>query len=183
MKGTLYIGEEEQQWEVTTGQTLLLMPDRYHYSVKPCDTETTFFWNHFDFKGAWHCTGQTSSPVYPVRHAWSNPYTLKMRQYAAPPEFALAERHLSQLLTYSNQYRAEAYWNEQQLFMELLRLIEEGYGGNQGSPALRLAEKTEAYLRQHYQSEVTNEVLAGALHFHPNYIVRCMKEIYQCTPM
>lgn len=183
VKGTLYMGEEDLQWEVTSGQTLLLLPDRYHYAVKPCDEETVFYWTHFDFKGNWEQTNIDASLAYPMRNAWENPYTIRIRQYASPPEFAMAERHLRQMLVYASQNRSAAYWNEQQLFMELLRLLEEGYNGNIESPALRLAEKTEAYLRQHYQAEVTNEVLAEALHFHPNYIVRCMKEIYHCTPM
>lgn len=183
VKGTLYMGEEDLQWEVTSGQTLLLLPDRYHYAVKPCEEETVFYWTHFDFKGRWCQTNMDASTVYPIRNAWENPYTIRVRQYASPPEFAMAERHLRQMLSYSGQFRSAAYWNEQQLFMELLRLLEEGYNGNADSPALRLAEKTEAYLRQHYQTDVTNEGLAEALHFHPNYIVRCMKEVYHCTPM
>lgn len=183
VKGRLYMGEEDLQWDVTSGQTLLLLPDRYHYAVKPCEEETVFYWTHFDFKGTWEQTDKDASLAYPIRNAWENPYTIRIRQYASPPEFAMAERHLRQMLAYSSQYRSAAYWNEQQLFMELLRLLEEGHHGNADTPALRLAERTEAYLRQHYQAEVTNEVLAEALHFHPNYIVRCMKEIYRCTPM
>ncbi|GIQ69088.1 AraC family transcriptional regulator [Xylanibacillus composti] len=183
IEGTLYIGEEDQQWEVTSGQTLLLLPDRYHYAVRPCEAETRFYWNHFDFRGRWRQTEKIGGPVHPVRNAWENPYKVRLRQYAAPPEFSLAERHLRQLLSYASQIPGEAYWREQQLFMELLRLLEVGYRGSQDSPALKLAEQTEAYLRQHYQADVTNEVLAEVLHFHPNYIVRCMKEIYRCTPM
>ena len=67
--------------------------------------------------------------------------------------------------------------------MELLRLLDAGQTRSDASPALKLADKIEAYLRQHYQSDVTNSSLAEEFHFHPNYIVRCMKEIYDCTPM
>lgn len=184
VKGTLYIGEEDRQWEVTEGQTLLLLPDRYHYAVKPCETETVFYWNHFDFKGSWlQTTDNAASPAYPVQHAWANPYTIRIRQYASPPELTLAECHLRKMLASSDQHRSATFWNEQQLFMELLRLLEEGYSGSSISPALKLAEKAEAYLRQHYQADVTNESLAEALHYHSNYVVRCMKEIYHCTPM
>ncbi|XID90298.1 helix-turn-helix domain-containing protein [Paenibacillaceae bacterium WGS1546] len=183
IRGTLYIGEDDRQWEVASGQTLLLLPDREHYAVKPCDTETTFYWTHFDFGGTWLQTEFAPSPRYPNRNAWENPYTIRIPQYASPPDFAMAERHLRKLLAYSREFRHEAYWNEQQLFMELLRLLEVSWIGTGDSPVLKLAEKTEAYLRQHYQSGLTNESLAEALHFHPNYIVRCMKEIYRRTPM
>ncbi len=183
IEGTLYIGEEEQQWALTSGQTVLLLPDRYHYAVKPCDTTTRFYWNHFDFGGNWQQTEQAESPVHPVRNAWNNSHRIRVRQHAAPAEFVLAERHLRQLLSYASQRPGDAFWQEQQLFMELLRLLEVGYRGKDDSPALKLAEQTEAYLRQHFQTDVTNEALAEVFHFHPNYIVRCMKEVYHCTPM
>ncbi|WP_336771893.1 AraC family transcriptional regulator [Paenibacillus sp. MMO-58] len=184
-KGTLFIGEEDKQWEVKAGEALLLLPDRYHYSTKPCDSDTSFYWIHFDFKGEWkEYTADTSSPPMPLRQVWENPYFIQIPQYAAPPEFPLAERHLGQLLTYSSEHQRGVYWQEHQLFIELLGLLEERRDREStDSPAMKLASKTEAYIRQHYQSELTNAALAEALHFHPNYIVRCMKEIYHCSPM
>jgi AraC-type DNA-binding domain-containing proteins len=185
IKGTLYIGEEDKQWEVNTGETLLLLPDRYHYSARPCDSDTAFYWIHFDFKGEWtHHESDSAALPLPLRQAWENPYHIQLPQYASPPEFPLAERHLSQLLAYSSEHQRGVYWQEHQLFIELLGLLEERQDrSNTDSPAMKLANKTEAYIRQHYQSELTNSALAEALHFHPNYIVRCMKEIYHCSPM
>jgi AraC-like DNA-binding protein len=185
VKGTLYIGEDDKEWEVTEGQTLLLLPDRYHFPVKACETETIFYWIHFDFKGVCqHTSDHEVGTVFPqVRKSWENPYRIRIPQYSSPPEFALAERHLSKLLADSAHHRSETFWSEQQLFMELLRLLDAGQTRSDASPALKLADKIEAYLRQHYQSDVTNSLLAGEFHFHPNYIVRCMKEIYDCTPM
>ncbi|MFH5182382.1 helix-turn-helix transcriptional regulator [Paenibacillus sp. TAB 01] len=184
VKGTLFIGEDDRQWEVGRGQTLLLLPDRYHYPVKACETETVFYWIHFDFNGSWQQESDEKAIIaVPGRQIWANPYTIRIPQYASPPDFPLAERHLHKMLADSNQHRSAAFWNEQQLFLELLRLLEEKHPGIDVTPALRLAHRTEAYLRQHYQTQVTNSTLAEALHFHPNYIVRCMKEMYQCTPM
>lgn len=186
VKGALYIGEEDTQWEITEGQTLLLLPDRYHYSVKPCEVETHFYWNHFEHPGTWHqepATSRSNRSSHPVRHAWANPHTLRIPQYAAPPEFAMAERHLRKLNSGIDPHRSATFWQEQQAFIELLKLLEEGELGQGASPSLQLAERTEAYLRQHYQTSITNESLAEALNYHPNYIARCMKEHYHCTPM
>lgn len=52
-QGTLFIGEDEKEWEVAAGHTLLLLPDRYHYAVKPCEEITTFVWIHFHTVGEW----------------------------------------------------------------------------------------------------------------------------------
>ncbi|MGN7453363.1 helix-turn-helix domain-containing protein [Paenibacillus pasadenensis] len=183
VKGTLYIGEDDREWEVSSGQTLLLLPDRFHYAVKPCAEETVFYWIHFDYAGAAVQAETASSPYHSARNAWENRYSIRMRQYSTSVDLSMAERHLNQLLAYSGELRHEAFWNEQQLFMELLKLLEERFSGKKSSPIVRLAEQTEAYLRQHYQSPLTNESLAEALHYHPNYVIRCMKEIYHCTPM
>lgn len=185
VKGTLHIGEDDNHWEISEGQTLLLLPDRFHYPVKACETETDFYWIHFDFTGSWRLASDpNSSFIYPqVRQAWANPHILRIPQYGSPPEFALAERHLRKLLADSALERSATYWSEQQVFIELMRLLDVGQARGDDSSALKLAEKIEAYLRQHYQSDVTNSSLAEAFHFHPNYIVRCMKEIYDCTPM
>jgi AraC-like DNA-binding protein len=61
--------------------------------------------------------------------------------------------------------------------------MEEGDKHVKASPSVILAERTEAYLRQNFQNDLSNETLSKALHFHANYIVRCMKEVCRCTPM
>jgi AraC-like DNA-binding protein len=186
IQGTLYIGEERRQWSVAAGQTLLLLPDRYHYAVQPCDSETMFYWVHFEYKGEWSLESSASAGYSgaPVGQTWENPHTVRIPQYGAPADFGLTEQLMRTLSACSDQSRPSAYWKEQQLFVELLGMLEERPEENgSAAPAAALADKTEAYLRQHYQAEITNGSLAEALHFHPNYIVRCMKAVYRCSPM
>lgn len=182
-EGVLAIGEDERTWEVGPGQSLLLLPDRYHYAAAPCRTETVFYWIHFDYSGLYRMISQADQPI-PIRHAWANPYMLQLPQYASPSQFQRIEPLLAQLLALTAASGAAAYWQEQQLFLDLLRLAEAEEPDNGIPPAMRkLAAQTEAYLRRHYRDDLTNEQLAQALHFHPNYIVRAMKAVYGCTPM
>jgi len=183
VQGTLSIGEDERQWEVGQGQTLLLMPDRYHYAVAPCRAETVFYWIHFEYEGEVRQELE-GDELPPIRHAWANPRSVRIAQYAAPPRFSRIEQLLARLLEHAEEQGGHAYWQEQQLFLELLPLVEEEDQGVSAPAAVRtLAERTEAYLRAHYASDITNETLAAALHFHTNYIVRCMKAVHRCTPM
>lgn len=183
VRGTLSIGEEDKRWEVAEGQSLLLLPDRYHYATAPCRTETDFYWIHFTFDGSWreHAGGEHALPI---RHVWANPYGLKLRQYATLRHYPRVLRLLEQLYDQAGTNGPAAYWDEQRRFMELLRCLEEEERGDAPpTSVMKVAARTEAYLRQHYAEDLTNEALAEALHFHPNYIVRCMKDIYRCTPM
>ncbi|MBW7456410.1 helix-turn-helix transcriptional regulator, partial [Paenibacillus sepulcri] len=145
--------------------------------------ETVFYWIHFNFAGEWTNGEEAAAPVHPPRQPWMSAYTMQFPQSQMLPNFTLALRQLAKLMELSTENRSSAFLKEQQSFLELLRLLEEGGESRSASPAMKLAESTEAYIKQYYQADLKNETLAEALHFHPNYIVRCMKEIYDCTPM
>lgn len=183
VRGALHIGEDDKQWELAQSQSLLLLPDRYHYSTAPCRMDTLFYWIHFDFQGIYRVSSRTDFSI-PIRNAWANPYKLELAQYAASRQFPRIERLLEQMIDHAEAGGTVDYWREQQWFMDLLHYMEdEEQVRSIPTSVLRVAEQTEAYLRQHYQQDLTNKMLAEALHFHSNYIVRCMKEIYRCTPM
>ncbi|TYP76406.1 helix-turn-helix transcriptional regulator [Paenibacillus methanolicus] len=191
--GTLHIGEEERQWAVEAGQSLLLLPDRYHYAAKPCETATVFFWLHFHAAGAWRETDgiEPPPPALPeaaaaspdAAYSPSSPYTVGLPKYAALVSPKQTFLQLEKLLRLHQARRSESFWEQQTLFQQLLRMYDETLKQSSASPALHVAERTEAYIKQHYREPITNARLGEALHFHPGYIVRCMKETYRCTPM
>ncbi|MFC5529734.1 helix-turn-helix transcriptional regulator [Cohnella yongneupensis] len=172
VEGTLYIGEEDRQWALSAGHTLLLLPNRRHYPSKPCDERTVFYWIHFQSASDWMET--TDSP---------NLDTIALPKHWIASDIPYTIRFMQQLLDLAVRPRSVALWEQQSAFSELLRYMEEGRRAADPSPSEIIAEKTYTYIRQHYQSELTNESIAEALHFHPNYIARCMKEVNQCTPM
>ena len=167
MSGTLPIGEEDKQWEVKGGQAVILLPDRYHYSVRPCTEATTFYWVHFQ-----------CSPSSEL-----SPYTITLPQIWNIPDPEQVEGIFKRLIELAVAPRSLAFWQEQSLFMQLLQLMDEGQHREEHAPGYALAERTEAYLKQHYREELSNETLADVMHFHLNYITRCMKNYYGVTPM
>lgn len=178
--GALHIGENGQEWTLGAGDTLLLLPDGEHYAVKPCERETSFYWVHFE-----HCEWNRGSRDTAADDAASslpfgNPYAMRLVKQAALPvpqeAFGLMRRLLALPV-------GDSFWEEQRLLSRLLSLLEERNIGGTQSPSTKLAEQAAAYLQQHYQEELTNESVAAALHFHPNYVVRCMKTNYGVTPM
>ncbi|ASA20886.1 helix-turn-helix transcriptional regulator [Paenibacillus donghaensis] len=185
-QGCLFIGEEDKQWEVSSGQMLLLLPDRYHYAVKPCEETTSFVWIHFHTAGEWACSeGET---VYIDREAHlrqflTAPYTIRVPQFAPLPDPLERSVLADQLLQLSSGPRSSTVWQQQRIFEELLRMMELAQREAWGSPALEIAGQTETYLRNHYAEPITNRSLAEALHFHYNYLGRCMKQVYGLTPL
>ncbi|MFC5653557.1 helix-turn-helix transcriptional regulator [Paenibacillus solisilvae] len=182
VSGRLFIGEEKEKWTLTAGQTLLLRPDLYHYSIQPCLEQTAFYWIHFTAEGAWeeHAADEQlmSRPIR--ENSGPSPYTIHIPKYGLLPSPAAAFEQLGRLVALNME--SGAFWQQQQLFNDLLRLMDESQRTTYASPAFLVAQQAEAFLKQNYRSPITNAMLGEVLHFHPGYIVRCMKEAYRCTP-
>lgn len=50
-------------------------------------------------------------------------------------------------------------------------------------PVKKVAEQAAAFIRQNYQASISYDQIGETLHFHPNYISRCMKKVFNCTPL
>lgn len=184
--GRLFIGEEERQWTLTAGQTLLLLPDRYHYSVKPSEEPAHFYWVHFQALGEWQQSDQEHASLSHDAHYQrflTSPYSLTLpKQWTLPyPEQAF--RLMRTLNKAGGERQSSAFWTRQQTFEELLRMMDLRQNESYTSPVVTLAEKTEAYLKNNFRSEITSQTLTDSLNFHYNYISRCMKQVYGMTPV
>ncbi|WP_240633007.1 helix-turn-helix domain-containing protein [Paenibacillus montanisoli] len=176
--GELHIGENGKEWALGEGDTLLLLPDGEHYSVKPCERETTFYWVHFEHV-AWG-QGTFKDEASLAKLPFSHPYSLRIPKHCSLSAPQAVFDLMKQLLALPV---GDRFWEEQHLLARILALLDAGRSGAASSPATRLAEKAASYLQQNYRKEITNETLAEALHFHPNYVVRCMKVKYGVTPI
>jgi len=183
--GALYIGEEAARWTLEPGHMLLLRPDAWHYSVRACETDTRFYWLHMQTAGSWIETESETLdwPATERTDRYMTPYVCQIPKYSqlAHPESVYTL--LDTLLQASSEPQTSAFWLQQSTFVQLLHMLDMRRLTNQTSPVVTLAEQTEAYLKHHFRSEITNEQLSQALHFHYNYITRCMKQVYGLTPM
>lgn len=116
-------------------------------------------------------------------HGVSAPFRLVLPQYAAWPDGIALLEACQAIAEAGRDAPARGFWRQQRLFHALLEKLDESRRAVRLSPAVRLAELTEAYIRQHYREPFTNGKLAEVLHFHPNYIARCMKAVHGCTPL
>ncbi len=116
-------------------------------------------------------------------HGVSAPFRLVLPQYAQWPDGLALLEACRAIIEAGRDAPARAFWRQQRLFHALLEKMDESRRAVRPEPAVRLAERTEAYIRRHYREPLTNGKLAEALHFHPNYITRCMKVVHGCTPL
>lgn len=190
VSGALAMGEEGRTWDVPAGHLLLLLPERHHYPLRACGERTVFYWVHFDCPGRWEeldgsevADRDGRALAVPGWQSWFAPRSLSLPRSGPIPFAEETFRTLGRLQDSASQGRFVAFWQDQQRFIELLQLMELGGRASGSSQAWQVAERTEAYLKRHYAEPVTNKTLAGALHFHENYVTRCMKETHGCTPL
>ncbi len=178
-QGQLSIIEGEHTWVLEPGQLLLLRPDRPHRAGESCSVETVFDWIHFQTPGVWE-EGEAGQEAQ--LHGDHYLYAIRL-----PKSLKLARREevdalLDELSQAANSPVSASFWQRQQLFVKLLQLIEEDWRSHAAPTSVNVAERAAAYLKRNYQSQITNKSLGEELGLHPNYIARCMLDIYGNTP-
>jgi AraC-like DNA-binding protein len=179
VSGALHIGENGREWTLGEGDTLLLLPRGAHYAVKPCGVDTRFYWLHFDHPDWREMSGAAEAGEHAHVLPFDRPRSIRLPKHVRLPDPGPAFDRMRRLLAMPI---GEGFREKQQLLFQLLALLEQGQAGSDGTPAARVAGRAASLLRQHYREDVTNETLGEWLHYHPSYIVRCMKRVYGVTP-
>ena len=177
--GTLHIGENGREWSLSEGDTLLLLPKGAHYAVRPCEEETMFYWLHFEHADWREVPALPEAEAPAPSSPFDRPKTIRLPKHAPLSDPRLAFDKIRRLLALPI---GESFWEKQQLLFQLLALLEREQAGSAETPAARVAERAAFCLQQRYREEITNETLGEWLHYHPSYIVRCMKKVYGVSP-
>ncbi len=168
--GCLFLGEEDMQWALGAGDCVVLLPDAYHYAVQGCQQETSFYWLHFQ-TAASSAAGDDS-----ISH------NIKLPKNGPIPYPEQAYQLFDSLHLLATEPRSTAFWREQTLFIELLELLDPSRSEQEQSRVRKVAEQVESYIKMHYREPISNARLSSDLHFHYNYLTRCMKESHGVTP-
>lgn len=185
-KGCLYLIEENQQFEVKQNEMLILLPDKHHYTWRPVEEETGFYWLHFYTTAQWKQSTRPSRFIsdlpIPDLHFHQRSYTLHLQKHATIKEpeilFELIQTILDSTVIETEEYDI---WQTEELFLRFLKFIE-----NQGIHRDRLtvlAEQVQLFLENNSEKAVTNQLLEEHFHLHSNYISTAMKKTFGKTPL
>lgn len=185
-RGALHMEEEGEARDVPAGHYVILRPDFSHRTHRPCSEETHFYWLHFQTLGSWNETDErfpfaASDSGHP--YATIEAFSFYLSTCGPLPGLMDVPELMRRLNLLQAHHSAAARWEQQQLFLELLLLLQRETSRPADSPHYAVAEKTAAYLRSHYREEIDYRMLAEAVHYHGNYIALCMKRAYGCTPL
>ncbi|WP_235886259.1 helix-turn-helix transcriptional regulator [Paenibacillus cymbidii] len=187
-EGALYMSDERAAYEVGAGGLLALEPGVMHWGHKPCETLTEIYWVHFRHPAPLRSLPGDEVPwTHALRRGTDidlNPsaQTLYVPKYAhidlsglLPVLDRMVEQHHH--LTVENALELQAG------LAQLLVKLQEAAGARRLSPSAALSARIEAYLRQHAEEPFDAEELANALHFHFDYLSRCLKRHTGLSPL
>lgn len=190
--GCIYINEDHQDFAVSSGECLILLPDSYHYSTAECQVGTVYYWLHFQTLGEWSRVSETEAeqmeteiPEAPVflPTLTTTEFQQLLPQYVHLPQTGKMSETMAELAALGKLLHIPgARFKQQLLFQEVLRVLAESQSSEKLSAQALCAERAAAYLREHYKEEVTAKALGESVNFHPVYIARCMQKTFGCSP-
>ncbi len=184
-KGSLFLEEENQRYEINENEMFILLPDKHHCSWKPCEEDTGFYWMHFYTNAPWKQSlrSDTFKSMLPIPdlHFHQRSYTLHLSKHASikEPEFLFGL--CRDIFDSTVQNNESNIWKTQELFLKFLRFVE-NLGIHMDRKTL-LAEQIRIYLEKNMNMPITNEDLEDNFHLHKNYMTRVMKTIFGMTPL
>ena len=165
--GVLHLQEEEQVFQLTRGQTLLLLPGRHHFGIAAYPPNLSFYWLHFG--------------VLPQR-GWDGALPVQVPQHAmvARPDHlaSLFHRYLDDQETGALQ-PLEADLLLMQMLLEVTRSQAATQMGQLGGALL--ASRAETMIRQRFHENLSTSSIARALLCNPDYLGRVFRQLYGHT--
>jgi AraC-like DNA-binding protein len=184
--GCLYMLENEKRYNVKEGQFIFLIPGLEHYGYKGCDMETDFYWLHFMIEGSFKV-------VQPMDLDWAKLsvqeatfeepalFDFQLPQYGEISQKELVDQIFQQLVLLGNERTPDYTLKQQILFQEFLLLLQK--------QALQIPTATEKvcegalkYIKNNFKNAVNMTEMSSHLHFHPDYITRCVQKTIGITP-
>lgn len=183
VKGTLYIAEDGVNYTLRPGDIFLLLPKHHHYSWKKIDQRTEYYWIHFSVLGNWTEDSQPRQMVpnidIPKQHYFTPTVTLvlkKLQHLNTETLIPLIDR----LLKYSVEQNSVGFWQSQQLFIDIIQMVQYTLPSVSGNE--ELSGRVKNYLINHFNEPVNNQVLSNYFHLHPNSITRKFEKVFHMTP-
>lgn len=188
LKGTLYITEDDVPYEIKEGTMLVLEPNRTHVGHRPCEEKTEIVWIHFihpepvrtidSGQIPWSLPSAkgTNHDVEPHRQVM---YIPKFTSVHAPNILPFLQRMLELHHTLSPASSLSLQTQLAELFVALQTVVHNRY-----VPRSRLlCDQTIAYLQQHLTQRFDAKHMEQSLHFHFDYLARCLKKYTGMSPL
>ncbi|MGE6630928.1 AraC family transcriptional regulator [Bacillus sp. NPDC077027] len=183
-KGELFITENDVPYHVKEGEYVILSPGLPHYGHRASSEKAHYEWLHFMIetfdwtdraRDHWFDLKQNQATFEkPARYEFSLPRKGRVKSRS------IIEKQLSVMRALSDD-TSELPLRKQLQFEELLiQLQKEAFHIPSAKEAV--ASEVVRWIEHHFTDKLQMEQLSEVLHYHPDYITRCMQTVYGLTP-
>ncbi|WP_223700725.1 helix-turn-helix domain-containing protein [Sutcliffiella deserti] len=189
-RGTLYIQEDEEKFEVKEGQYVILVPGKRHLGYKGCEEDTVYFWLHFVIpENKYQIVSAKEldwSFVYKKEPTFIEPghYLFHIPQWGVVKRREIVEQQLENMLSIreGEAHVPDDYLKQQIYFSEFfLQLQKEAF--SIPSATEKVCELAMKMIQENFRKPISMTWLKEALNFHPDYITRCMQKTIGISPI
>jgi len=162
-EGIVKLFEENQSFNVTPGEMLLLFPGRTHGGTEIYNGKLSFYWLHFKMRDT-TISGQS--------------HNLELSQHIVP-----ADSHRLNILfrQYLNDLH-QGLLTSLKAELSVLGILSEASRTPYSTEASNvIAEQVFRFIAEHYQEPISTASIAHELHHNPDYIGRCFKTAHGNT--
>jgi len=176
--GTLWIKEEDKTFEVGSGEYIILIPNRFHGGYKPSEKDTEFIWIHFELP-SYQMTNKTTinwSNCFQKEGSFTKPteYTFFIPQSGKTRQRDRLEQLLNQIVQLEKSLVVDKELQQQIIFSEVILQLQKD-ALSVPSTYERVCERVLSYIHQNYSKPLKLQEVAKILHYHPDYMTRCVK--------
>ncbi|MCP8968266.1 helix-turn-helix transcriptional regulator [Ectobacillus ponti] len=184
--GTLFMREGEEEFAVGAGGYLILKPGLEHHGFRPCEEDTHYFWLHF--------TGMEADVPAKEHLQWTDilvktetftepaQYLLRIPQYGRLQNRESGERLMEELLGLNEAISVEEKLQQPLQFYKLLLFLQKEALAIP-SAAEKVTEQVVTYIKKHYADNIQIADMAEELHYHADYLARCMQKTMGISPL
>lgn len=185
--GALYMTEEDQMYEITEGQMLVLEPGKMHWGHRPTELETQLYWLHFthdkpirtlqkdDINWAMPLRKGTDHDTQPIRQLM---YIPKYAQLDMDQLIPILDEMVNvyQILQLENALKLHV------LLGQLLSKLQQSILSRKNSRSKALTDAITEFLQQKKFEPFDASLLEKQFHFNQDYLIRCFKRHRGITP-
>ncbi|QKS71798.1 AraC family transcriptional regulator [Paenalkalicoccus suaedae] len=187
-KGTIYMKEENQEYEIKAGEYLILAPGLYHKGYKGCEEESAFYWAHFSFPNSYRLEeeGEINWAAIFLKtntHVTPDIFELCLPRYKRMehPEQVIAL--FEKLLAAERSSDLTERMKQQSYFFDILVYLQKS-AIELPSRSQEIAHSCMTYIHAHFhRDDFQVRDMAKELLFHPDHLTRAMKKATGLTPL
>lgn len=187
LKGTLYIQQDEERYQVLPGHTLLLLADHLHQGYALSHEYVSFYWFHFYCPDFYEILDETQA-LTEMYAAKNNPYSfhydlderIMIPTLFKPYNIERLNVLFNQLLHLANSNYYTRHGTDYLLTLLMIELTQQTISGLQSSPEPSVAGRKFVmileWLRNHIDKDVSISDVAAEFSLNKEYLSRFFKQ-------